>query len=112
MATKQECEVAFAELAEKLGRVDPDTRKKVVLDRSVSARITDLETTFQGSLRDGGLHDISEVVASTAQIKLTMASDTLLGLTAGTLGFGSAWMTGKLRIDASVLDLLKLKSMF
>lgn len=112
MATKQECEAAFSDLARKLGQVDPDTRKKVVLDRSVSARITDLDTTFQGALRDGGLHDIREVETTKAQIKLTMASDTLLALTDGTLGFGSAWMTGKLKIDASVMDLLKLKSMF
>lgn len=112
MATRQECEAAFGELASKLGQVDHETRKKVVLDRSVSARITDLETTFQGRLRDGGLHDIHEVPKSDAQIKLTMASDTLIALTDGSVGFASAWATGKLRIDASVMDLLRLRSLF
>lgn len=112
MATKQECEAAFSQLADKLGQVDEKTRKKVVLDRSVSATITDLDTAFQGRLRDGGLHDIEEVSKASAQVKLTMSSDTLIALTDGSLGFGSAWATGKLKIDASVLDLLKLRSLF
>lgn len=112
MATKQECEAAFSQLADKLGQVDEKTRKKVVLDRSVSATITDLDTAFQGRLRDGGLHDIEEVAKANAQVKLTMSSDTLIALIDGSLGFGSAWATGKLKIDASVLDLLKLRSLF
>lgn len=112
MATKQECEQAFAELAAKLGDVDEKTRKKVVLDRSVAARITDLDTTFQGQLRDGGLHDIHEVAKADAQITLTMTSDTLLALTDGSQGFAGAWASGKLKIDAGVRDLLKLRSLF
>lgn len=112
MASKQECEAAFARLADKLGQVDEKTRKKVVLDRSVSATLTDLDTTFQGRLRDGGLHDVEETPKSSAQVKLTMSSDTLLALTDGSVGFASAWATGKLKIDASVMDLLKLRSLF
>ena len=112
MATKQECEAAFSQLADKLGQVDEKTRKKVVLDRSVSATLTDLQTTFQGRLRDGGLHDIEEVPKASAQVKLTMSSDTLIALTDGSIGFASAWATGKLKIDASVMDLLKLRSLF
>lgn len=112
MATKQECELAFTELAAKLGEVDPHTRKRMVLERSVSARIPDLGAVFQGELRDGGLHDVRETPSADAQIRLTLSSDTLLALTQGSLSFTKAWTTGQLKIDASVLDLLKLRSMF
>ncbi|MHA3702480.1 SCP2 sterol-binding domain-containing protein [Jatrophihabitans sp. YIM 134969] len=112
VATKQECEAAFARLADMLGQVDEKTRKKVVLDRTIAATITDLDTVFQGRLRDGGLHDIHEVAQADAQIKLAMASDTLVALTDGSLGFASAWASGKLKVDASVFDLLKLRALF
>lgn len=112
MASKQDCEAAFGDLAAKLSQVDPHARKKVVLDRSISATITDLDTIFQGELRAGDLHDIQETDAATGQIRLKLSSDTLIALTDGSLGFGSAWAKGRLKIDASVLDLLKLKSMF
>jgi putative sterol carrier protein len=43
---------------------------------------------------------------------MTMTSDDLLDLVAGRLPMASAWATGRVRIDASVLDLLRLRSVF
>ncbi|SOD73789.1 SCP-2 sterol transfer family protein [Jatrophihabitans sp. GAS493] len=117
MASIEECEAAFAELAQLLGGMDESHRKKVVLDRTVSARIKDLDVTFAGALRDGGLHDVHQVTLGprqhdSAQIKLALNSDDLLKLTAGDLNFAAAWATGRLKVDASVFDLLKLRSLF
>lgn len=112
MATAEECEKAFHDLAARLGTVDHDQRKKVVLDRSLSCTLRDLKVTFAGQLRDGELRDIRQVDKADAQIRLTVSSDDLMKLTSGELNFASAWATGKLRIDANVFDLLKLRSMF
>lgn len=112
MATVQECEEAFRGLADKLAAVDPETRKKTVLDRSVTCTLRDLDVTFAGQLRDGGLHDIHQVETPSAQIKLAMASDDLLKLTAGELNFASAWASGRIKVDASIFDLLKLRTLF
>lgn len=112
MATVEECEKAFHDLAGRLGGMDAQQRKNVVLDRSLSCTLRDLGVTFAGQLRDGELRDIHQVDTTDAQIRLTMASDDLLKLVAGKLSFASAWATGKLRIDANVFDLLKLRSIF
>jgi alkyl sulfatase BDS1-like metallo-beta-lactamase superfamily hydrolase len=112
MATVEECEKAFHDLAARLGAVDSNQRKKVVLDRSLSCTLRDLKVTFAGQLRDGELRNIRQVEKADAQIRLTVNSDDLIKLTSGELNFASAWATGKLRIDANVFDLLKLRSMF
>jgi SCP-2 sterol transfer family len=112
MATVEECEKALRELAAKLAAVDEHKRRQVVLDRSVSCTLRDLGVIFAGQLRDGGLGDIRQVPTADAQIKLSMTSDDLLKLTSGELSFAHAWATGRLRVDANVFDLLKLRSIF
>jgi len=112
MATVEECEQALRDLAAKLAALDTHKRGQVVLDRSLSCTLRDLGVIFAGQLRDGELRDIRQVPNADAQIKLTMASDDLLKLTTGELSFGHAWASGRLRVDANVFDLLKLRSIF
>jgi SCP-2 sterol transfer family len=112
MATIEECERAMHLLADQLSGVDADTRNKVVLDRSVTCRIRDLDVVFAGQLRDGGLHNIRQVESSDGQVRLSLTSDDLIQLTSGQLNFASAWASGRLRVEASIFDLLKLRSLF
>jgi putative sterol carrier protein len=112
MATVEECEQALRDLAAKLAAIDKQKRSQVVLDRSLSCTLRDLGVIFAGQLRDGELRDIRQVPHADAQIKLTVASDDLLKLTSGELSFGHAWASGRLRVDANVFDLLKLRSIF
>ena len=44
-----------------------------------------------------------------ADIRLTMTSDDLLALTDGELHFGSAWATGRVKLEAGLRDLLRLR---
>lgn len=74
----------------------------------------DLGTTFVGQLRDGTLHDVSMAEDGTpveAQVRLTVGSEDLVALTDGRLGFATAWARGRLKIDASMMDLLKLRTL-
>lgn len=110
MATREECLAALQGLAARLSEVDPDLRRKHAVDRTLSCTITDLDVTFTGRLHDGCLEDIRED-ASTGQIRLQVDSDDLIALVDGRLNFASAWAKGKLRVDASVLDLLRLRTL-
>lgn len=112
MASVEECERAFRGLADKLTTMDADARRRAVLDRSISCTVRDLDVIFAGQLRDGGLHDIRQVPRSEGQVRLSLSSDDLLALTDGELSFASAWASGRLRVDASILDLLKLRTLF
>lgn len=111
MATVEECTAALQRLAAQLGGVDAETRSKHLLDRSLSCRVPDLDVTFRGELRDGGLHDIREGNADGAHIKLRISSDDLIALTQGRLGFAGAWATGRIKVDASLTDLLRLRTL-
>lgn len=107
----EDCEAALHRLAQILSRVDEDTRAKTVLDRSLTCTIRDLEIIYGGQLRNGELCDIRQVSDADAQIRLAVDSDDLLRLTDGQLSFARAWATGRVRVDASVFDLLKLRTL-
>jgi len=111
MATKKECEAALRGLARRLDDVDESMRKRHAPDRTVSCRIPDLEITFYGRLHEGVLKDLSSKPVPEAQIRLTVSSDDLLAVTAGKLPFASAWAAGRLKIEASVLDMIRLRSL-
>jgi hypothetical protein len=111
VASVEQCEIAFGQLADRLAAVDERARKSAMLDRSVSCKLTDLEVIFAGRLSEEGLSELRQVEQPDAQIRIELSSDDLIKLTAGELNFVSAWGSGRIRIDANVLDLLKLRSM-
>jgi hypothetical protein len=113
VATPEECATAVTQLAARLG--ESEGTQTGGLDRSVSARITDLELVYVGHLHDGVLDDI-EVIPDggdvpKAQLRLAMSSDDLLALAAGELSMGHAWLSGRIKVQASVTDLLRLRTM-
>lgn len=112
MATIEECRSALARLSSALRGMEPDARDLHVLDRTVSCRVPDLDVVFTGRLDGEGLHDISTEPAPRAQIRLTIPSDDLVELADGELNFASAWARGRLKVDASFGDLLRLRKLF
>ena len=83
------------------------------LDRSLSCRLTDLHEVVLGRLNSGSVRDLTVVPEGPevpkADIRLTMASDDLVALTEGELHFGTAWATGRLKLEAGLRDLLRLR---
>jgi predicted lipid carrier protein YhbT len=111
MASLEECHAALEGLAARLATVDDEERRHHTFDRSLSCRVPDLDVTFSGALSDGHITDITTDPAPRAQIRLTSGSDDLVALTNGDLDFGKAWLTGRIKVEAGVRDLLKLRSM-
>lgn len=85
------------------------------LDRTVSCRITDLDQVVQGRLVNGHAQDMASVPAGPgvpkADIRITTSSDDLLALTAGELPFGSAWASGRVKLEAGLRDMLRLRAL-
>lgn len=111
MATIEECNVAIVQLAARFG--GGHGGKANGLDRTVSASVSDLGLLYNGHMHDGILDDITQVDADAApaQIRLTMSSDDLLALATGDLSLGSAWLAGRLKVQASFPDMLRLRTM-
>jgi alkyl sulfatase BDS1-like metallo-beta-lactamase superfamily hydrolase len=110
MASVEDCDSAFRVLAKRLSASDPDKRSD--LDRTLTCRLPDIAVIFAGHLHDGQLTDIRQVDDAKAQVKLTMSSDTLIDLVEGRLKFAPAWASGRIKLDAGVFDLIKLRSLF
>jgi putative sterol carrier protein len=112
LATLQAVEQAVQGLLERLAEVDPDVRRKYAVERTVACRVRDLDTVFVASFDDEGtLRSLTTAQRGDGQVKLAASSDDLIALIEGRLSVPTAWATGKLRIDASMLDLLKLRSL-
>jgi predicted lipid carrier protein YhbT len=112
VATLRAVEKAVKGLLERLAEVDPDVRRKYAVERTVACRVRDLDIVFLGSFdEDGMLRDLTTAERGDGQVKLSASSDDLIALIEGRLSVPTAWATGKLKIDASMLDLLKLRSL-
>ena len=114
MASVAECDLALRSLAERLAAVDRETRNRYVIARTVACRLPDLKVIFTGRLSEEGIEDIrcqESLDKVDAQVRLAANSDDFVALIAGDLSVPSAWATGRLKIEASVLDLLKLRSL-
>ncbi|MEU0088257.1 SCP2 sterol-binding domain-containing protein [Streptomyces sp. NPDC006274] len=114
MATTQECLCALDKLSDNLANSNGDVRSAAALDRSVSCHITDLDVTFAGRLVNGRI-DVTDTTQGPprdrAQIRLAMAGDDLVALVDGSLNFTKAWASGRVRLEAGVRDLLRLRKL-
>jgi hypothetical protein len=111
MASLAACRTAIEDLAELLSGADDDVRKHVE-DRTLSCRLSDLDAVLSCRLSAGELVDLTtRVQTEPAQIRLTCSSDDLIELVNGTLGFPHAWATGRLKLNASLRDVYKLRTL-
>ncbi|MFE9454862.1 sterol-binding protein [Streptomyces sp. NPDC006739] len=114
MATIEECRAALGKLSDNMGGAEGDVRAAASLDRSVSCHITDLDVTFAGRLT-GGRIEVDDTFPGpprdNAQIRLAMAGDDLVALVDGELNFAGAWGSGRVRLEAGLLDLFRLRKL-
>jgi hypothetical protein len=114
MATTEECRSALDKLSENLAGAEGDVRSAAALDRSLSCRITDLDITFVGRLTDGRIEVLDTIEGpprERAEIRLTMTGDDLVSMVNGELNFAKAWGTGRVRLEAGLRDLFRLRKL-
>lgn len=113
MASLDQCQDALDELAARLSAVDAQHREKTIPDRTLALHLLDLDEFFVGVLHKGELTGIAlgDPEGPKSDIRLSMTSDDLIALTERRLGFPHAWATGRVRLDASLRDLLRLRTL-
>jgi hypothetical protein len=111
VATLEQCMIALEGFVGELAAADAARG----LDRTVSCRLTDLGQVVQGRLANGAVHDMTAVTdgpaVPKADIRLTMSSNDLLALTSGQLSFTPAWASGRVKLEAGLRDMLRLRSL-
>ena len=112
MASEAECRAAIETLIERLGEVDESARRKHVPDRTIGVTLLDQDITYVGDLKSGELINIRKESGDyRPQVRVVCTSDDLVAMTNGDLSFAHAWATGQVRLDASLRDLLRLRSL-
>jgi predicted lipid carrier protein YhbT len=111
MATAEECRQALESLTGQIQEMDPADRAAYLVDRVISCKVSDLGVTFVTRLGPDGASPVTLANGSDvqAQVRFTTKSDDLLALAEDPGSIGRAWLTGRLKVEASIFDLLRLR---
>ncbi|MEU3827342.1 sterol-binding protein [Streptomyces sp. SID486] len=114
MATIAECRAALGKFSDSMEGAEGEARAAAALDRSVSCHVTDLDVTFVGRMT-GGRIEVDDThpgpPREKARIRLATTGDDLVALVDGDLNFATAWGSGRVRLEASLLDLFRLRKL-
>jgi hypothetical protein len=113
MATAEECRTALESLTGRIATMDAKDREAHLVDRTLSCRVPDLGLTFVTRLGPDGAEPIKVAGNGTpqAQVRFTANSDTVIAISDDPGSFIRAWVSGKLKVQGSVFDLLHLRKL-
>jgi hypothetical protein len=112
MYSAEECREALQKLVGRLAELSPSDRENYFGNRSVSLTIPDLGVTYVARL-DGEDDQVREQEPgeSPADIRLTAKSDEVISLSESPMNIARSWVAGKVKIEASVKDLFRLRKL-
>jgi len=110
MHSAEECRTALQKLSGRLSELSPAERDQYFGNRTISVTIPDLGVTYVSVLGAGG-DPVREAGpgAPPADIRLTADSDQVVALAEQPMNIARAWMSGRVKIEASVKDLFRLR---
>ncbi|GAA3243286.1 SCP2 sterol-binding domain-containing protein [Actinocorallia longicatena] len=112
MVTEEQVRAALDQIAARLGGLDPEQWRRHAVDRTVSCRVPDLDLAYETRISSGGITPFARCAdPRAAQVRLTAASADLLALANDEISPAKAWATGRLKIEASFTDLLRLRKL-
>ena len=110
MTSAEECRTALQKLAGRLSDLSADEREKYFGNRTISVTVTDLGVTFVTVLGSGD-DPVREAAPGDppADIRRTAKSDEVVALAEQPMNIARAWMSGRIKIEASMKDLFRLR---
>ena len=111
MTTADECRKALDTLLGRIAGMDPADRAANFPERTMSCRVPDLGLLFVTRIGPDGADPVEEAAPGTppAQVRFTANSDDLVSIAGDPASFARAWLTGRLKVEANVFDLLRLR---
>ena len=112
MSSAEECRTALQKLAGRLSELSPAERDQYFGNRSISVTIPDLGVTYATKLGSGD-DPVREVGPDEppADIRLTANSDEVISLAASPMNLARSWVAGRVKIEASMKDLFRLRKL-
>ncbi|HEX5190290.1 MAG TPA: hypothetical protein VFW16_12145 [Streptosporangiaceae bacterium] len=103
--------MALEGLTGRITEMDERVRQAKLIDRTLSCRVSDLGVTYLTRLGPHGADSVKEAEPGSpmAQIRFTAKSDDVVAISKDPGSFARAWLSGKLKVEGSFLDLLHLR---
>ena len=112
MATKAEVERQLGVLMARLDGNEADVRSAIPTRKVLRCLVPDLDAAWYSVVDQGHVSQPTEIPPNgRADITLQVGSDDLVDLVEGRTSFLSAFTSGRVKVDASLLDLLRLRSL-
>jgi predicted lipid carrier protein YhbT len=112
VATKAEVERQLGALMARLDGNEANVRSAIPSRKVLRCEVPDLDTAWYSVVDNGHVSQPSQIPPNgRADITLRVGSDDLVDLVEGRISFLSAFTAGKVRVDASIVDLLRLRSL-
>ena len=112
MATKQQVEQKLRELIERLAATDKAQESlsgSLPDPRVIAVQVTDLQADYWTEMVDGRMGDLVEGAPDRADIQLRAPADALIDVIDGNVSMLSAVLGGRIKVQASLSDLLSLR---
>lgn len=106
-----EVEALLGELAERFAAIDPDLRRTMLPSRrTLELALSDLGVRYHTTLEQGELSPLAQGALERPDVRVTAESEDLADVAQGRLPLVQAYTSGRLRIEASMMDLLRLRA--
>jgi putative sterol carrier protein len=79
--------------------------------RTIQIDVTDLGVSYWTELSDGHMGKLHQDAGPDPHIRMRASSDDLVAMVDGELGLMKSYLSGRVRIEASLSDLLALRKM-
>ncbi|WP_150254713.1 SCP2 sterol-binding domain-containing protein [Nocardiopsis deserti] len=115
MSSIDTCLAGIEKVNQRILAQSDEKRRKYIRERSLSVEVPDLETVFDMRLTLDGLvgvtHRPADRPAPRAQVRITVGSDDLVALAEDRLDAAKAVFGRRVKVDASVGDLLRVRKL-
>ncbi len=114
MATTEECRKALESLTARILDMSPSHRSALSADRTLSCEIPDLGVTFLTRLGPDGAEPVRQAGPGDgpAQVRFIANSDVVVSIAENPASFARSWMTGHLKVQGNIFDLMRLRKLF
>lgn len=92
-------------------RVQANLERALPDPRTIRIDITDIGTTYWTEIADGHMDKLREGEPDHADIRMRASSDDIVAMVDGELSLMKSYLSGRVRIEASLSDLLALRKL-
>jgi putative sterol carrier protein len=115
MSTKNQVRAKLQQMIDRLDEAGEEAQANLAralpAPKTIQIDVTDLGISYWTELAQGRMGELEEGEALEVDIRMRAKSDDLVAMIDGEVGLMSSFLSGRVRVDASLSDLLALRKL-